>query len=208
MFQAQTAKKSVFSSLRSLFVSESFCYQDINKHVKEVSQVDFLRQYLPFLSILSDHKTIITKNHTLIRVLKITGVDSSNLSEDDKQGYKNIRNNFFSFLNTEIRLNFYTIRRQLADVENEETLFESKYANRISKTWHSQFQNSFVSETFLVISRNFPNLGKNLEQFSANVNAARKEFDFTISQAKALLTKFAPIDLDNGAVANPSTKTH
>ena len=190
--------KSVFDAFKSLFDTKSFHYEDLNKHIKEVSEHEYLRQYIPFLSILSDHRTILTKNHTLIRVIKIAGVDSSNFSEDQRREYSNIRDNFFSFLSPDIRANFYTIRRELSDVEtSDESDFKNPHTAHISNTWHSQFKNSYVSDTYLVLSKNYPSLSRNLSQLTVSLNIARKEFNNFATQAKTLLSKFGPTDLVN-----------
>ena len=194
-------KESITQSIGSLFSSKSFHYADLDQHIKEVSKQELLRQYLPFLAILSDHKTVLTKNHSLIRVLKITGIDNSNISADEKRDFGNIRNNLLSSVGSDTQLNFYTIRRELPEVDDEVDLFENQQAEHISRVWHSQFRKSFVTQTYLVISRNFPNLSKNLDQFVTKLNAARKEFDFYTNQMCTLLSKYGAIDLHNDGIS-------
>lgn len=183
--------------MKSLFKTESWSYKDLEQQVTEVSKYDLIRKYLPYLQILGDHQTIITKNNTLIRVIKITGLDNSNLSKDEQQEFSNIRNNLFSFVGGDVKLNFYTLRRKLPEAAEKVELFSNKYAQAISESWHSQFQNSFITETYLVISRSFPSITKNPEQFEVKLNAARKEFSHYSTQIKTLLGKFGAVDLDN-----------
>lgn len=183
--------------MKSLFKSQAWSYKDIEGQVKNISKYDLIRQYLPYLQILSDHKSIFTKNNTLIQVIKITGLDNSNLSNDEQQEFSNIRNNLFSSVGANVKLNFYTLRRKLPEADSEAELFANKYAQIISDKWHSQFQNSFITETYLVISRNFPNITKNIDQFEIKLNAARKEFSHYSTQIKNLLSKFGAVDLDN-----------
>ena len=94
--------------MRSQKISpEIYHYNDINASKKEVSKYELLRQYLPYIQILSDGKTIITKNNTLIRTVKIIGFDSSNISTEEMENISNMKDNLFSFMSEKIHLNFY-----------------------------------------------------------------------------------------------------
>lgn len=183
--------------MKTLFKSKSFHYQNLDEHIREVSKYELLRQYLPFLEVLSDRKTIITKNNSLIRVIKIAGFDSANLSGDEQQELFNIRKNLFSFVPAEVKLNFYTLRRRLQETDDEDLSFSNQYADKISKEWNTQFKDSFVTEIFLVITRNFPEITKDLSQFEVKLNSARKEFGHYVAQIHTLLNKFGTVDLDN-----------
>lgn len=172
-------------------------YSDVINEIKKVARNEYLRQYLPYLSILQDHKTIITRNNTLIRVLKINGIDSSKLSVDEERDLFNIRQNFFLFLPHDVRVTFYNVRRPLSDIENDESNFLNLSASKISRKWNEKFKSSYSSNIYLVVSKNFPSLAKNPDRFTINLNAARKEFDLFANQIKSLLSRYSPVDLDN-----------
>ena len=184
--------------MRSQKISpEIYHYNDINASKKEVSKYELLRQYLPYIQILSDGKTIITKNNTLIRTVKIIGFDSSNISTEEMENISNMKDNLFSFMSEKIHLNFYTIRRVLPEIHDDEQLFKKQYANEINKIWNSGFQDSFITEIYLTVSCNFPDLTKKSQHFKANLNSARKDLDNHVTQVKSLLHKFVPLDLNN-----------
>ncbi len=178
-------------------VAPKISYEETLGEIKKLARNDYLRQHLSYLSILADHKTIITRNNTLIRVLKINGLDSSNLSIDEERDLFNIRNNFFNSIGSEVRITFYKVRRPLSDIENDEAEFANKYAGKISKNWNEQFKGSFGSNTYLVASKQILSLTKDPERFKVNLAAARKEFDLQVSQIKSLLTKYVAVDVDN-----------
>lgn len=174
-----------------------FNYKTTEQSIKEISKIEVLTEFLPFLEILSDSKTIITKSSTLIRTLKITGFDNSNISSEESVNLFNTRNLLFSLIPDNIRLNFYTLRRKLPELDEENIPFVSDHAKEISKKWNSQFKNSFITEIYVTISCHFPNLLNDIKKLQVELHASRKNLDSQVSQIKSLLNKFAPIDVDN-----------
>ena len=182
--------------MKNLF-KDIFSYKDIDNEVKNISKYEMLSQYLPFLQILSDSKTIITKNNTLVRVLKLQGVDNLVLSTDDQKKLFLTRRNLFKTLEEGVRLTFHTIRRK--DDSANYGKFSDKYVEKINKIWNSQFSDSYKTEIYLVVTKKIRELTKshNFKKFEVLVNSAMFEFDMNISTIKTLLGDYKADDLIN-----------
>ena len=184
--------------MKNLFTNDSaFDYGFLVDHVEKVSKYELLRSHLPFLEILSDNKTIFTRNNTLIRVIKIEGIDNGNMSFEDQTKYFQIKNNLFSLIDPAIRLSFHTIRRERSLKHQDSLQFGNIIAKDISNIWNAQFEGSFFTENYLVISRTFPEITKDLNQFLVKLHSARKEFGFNVAQISDMLSAFNVRDLDN-----------
>ncbi len=184
--------------MKNLFTDDSsFDCSPLIDHIKTISKYELLRSYLPFLEILSDNKTIFTRNNTLIRVIKIEGIDNGNMSFEDQTKYFQIKNNLFFLVDPAIKLSFHTVRREQNFQQQESLKFSNASAQEISKIWNSQFEGSFLTENYLIISRTFPEITKNLNQFLVKLNSARKEFGFSVAQISDMLSAFGVRDLDN-----------
>lgn len=179
----------------------------LENELKHLSAANLLRDYIPYIEVMSDKKTIISKNGTLIRTLKILGGDGTDVSSEQILGSLRIVDNFLMLLPQNVRVNIYTLKRRLSEVEEEVLPIDEKkykHASEITKIYNSQFQNNFISEIYLTISINFPDIFRNkkerdINEFQIALNAMRKELDSQVSQARMLLDKFAPVDVVNGS---------
>ncbi|GAK46664.1 type IV secretion system protein B4, putative [Tepidicaulis marinus] len=107
--------------------------------------------FIPFLRVLPDDKTVECKDGSHFRVFAVTGIAGDGLTADEVQAFWARRKSFLDALNPEpVFVRFVTMRRHFrANLGSEAT---GSIAAEISSKWAKQFERSFANLHFIVVS--------------------------------------------------------
>lgn len=124
--------------------------------VKKAQNIPKIAKHLPLIDILSDGKTICSKNFGLIQVIKIEGKDYNGLSSIEQTNLFSRRKRFFENLPEEVNISFYYLRKKIttSSLNKNKTIptkSELSYVKIIDDLWQANFQESFKTEIYLSV---------------------------------------------------------
>lgn len=144
----------------------------------------------PILCPLSDNSTILNKDGTLTKVIKVTGVDYNGMSGDRQQSLNSIRASVLK-RGAGFILSYYILRfRQQAILNPEE--YDNPVTAAIAGSWSQSFTNVFVTNHYLAIStktnvlKTFAKKRKKKGPSGDPKNAGGEEIDLTNASQKRL----------------------
>jgi type IV secretion/conjugal transfer VirB4 family ATPase len=167
---------------------------------------------LPLLCPLSDNTTILNKDGTLTKVIKISGVDYNGMSQDKQHSLNSIRSSVLK-RGSGFVLSYYILRfRQKAVLEPDE--YDNPISTAIADTWSESFTNVFVTNHYLAISTKtnvLKTLAKKRKKKKTSVkkkgingeetdlaNASQRKLDETAEFIKSSLTDYNAQILEGG----------
>jgi type IV secretion/conjugal transfer VirB4 family ATPase len=118
--------------------------------LKESKQRLFLAEMLPITQVLNDNKTTITKNSSLIQIIKIQGKNYSGVSQDEIIDLFNKRKAFFDLIGEDVSITVFSMRKKL-DINQNHTDLGNQYANAIVKEHQKSFTNVYRTEIYIMV---------------------------------------------------------
>lgn len=112
-----------------------------------------LNNKIPLLNIEDDRKTILTKNNSLVQVVKFEGLDFASMNKEQREELYIKRKGFFDNLDPKYFVTFYYIRKKETNVLNSSLEFKNKYSEKIANKWQKNFEDSYKTSFYLVIKR-------------------------------------------------------
>lgn len=110
-----------------------------------------LADHLPFERLLSDNKTIVCRDGTLVQCLRVEGRDSMFLSAPEREALFRVRKNWLDTL-AELGI---TVRillvRERVDVTRTDD-FDLPLLREFARSWNRSFQSSFLNRQTIVLS--------------------------------------------------------
>lgn len=107
-------------------------------------------EYLPFKTLYSDNSLMLS-NNSLIRVYKLSGIQTGMQTEEIKKHFLDLRTRFLNQINdSSVVLRFFTIRNTSKDEEKYE--FDNIVSQKIYNKWQSQGLKIFTNNFYIVIS--------------------------------------------------------
>ena len=122
-------------------------------NIKQKEQEVRYEDFVPFIELLNDKKTLVTKNGYILQVVKIKGLDIACMEKIEKANIFNKRHNYFKKLKQEYTYSFYTVRGKNKDIR-EITKSDNKYINEINEKRKSLFEEAYENNSYVVISTN------------------------------------------------------
>ena len=113
-------------------------------------------EFIPYKYFWNDH-TIITKDESMLQVIKLSGYSFETADDEDVDIRKSIRNLLFKGIGAgQIALYFHTVRRkQSVFSADEEVNMPRGFSSYMEKEWYSKHisHESFVNELYITIIR-------------------------------------------------------
>ena len=145
--------------------------------------------YLPFNTVYNDN-TLSVNDGSLVRVYKITGIQTSMLDEKNTEKFLDLRASLFNQIqDPDVYLRFFTIR----DFADEKTNYEFDQATlqKIYDKWNNQGLKIYNNTYYVVISVHGQNNHEKLNQYCNYI--------------ESILSAYKPILLENNKIDNMAT---
>ncbi len=145
--------------------------------------------YLPFNTVYNDN-TLSVNDGSLVRVYKITGIQTSMLDEKNTEKFLDLRASLFNQIqDPDVYLRFFTIR----DFADEKTNYEFDQATlqKIYDKWNNQGLKIYNNTYYVVISVHGQNNHEKLNQ--------------CCNYVESILSAYKPILLENNKIDNMAT---
>lgn len=196
-FVQEIKKNLLFKDPGSLSNSVDLIKQYEDKQVQLL-----LSEKITPIYVLSDNKTIYTKNSGLVQVIRLEGKDYSGLSNQDRESLYSIRKRFFETVSHEIDLTFHYHRKKInhSIQSSANGGMDNEHAQKICQIWNEKFIGSYKTEMYLVvrISASLGSesiieslyLGQSKDQI--RLENQREEFDSQIQKILKILESYSP----------------
>lgn len=153
-----------------------------------------LKKILPFNRILDDCTTIMCEGKTLVKVIKLDGIDFNTKSNDEIEHYYKKRISFFN------ELSQYNIFSRLMVVRNKrkkryQSQLPNVVAQEINDKWTAQFKMSYHNDYYLILSYK-PKAKQSLQKAKEITNAL-------VQMTKEYLNEHNPRELSHVNVQSP-----
>lgn len=184
----------------------------IVKHVFPKFGYKHYADYIPFETVYTDN-SLELDNGSLIRVYRVSGVQTSMQTEEQRSKFLDLRSQIFNQIHDpNVTLRFFTIRDAVA--ENTDYEFDQPVLQSIYNKWHSQGLRIFVNNYYIVLSvkggvnsRDLLNqYGNYIESILAPYNPKVLENDSRDNMAKFFGRIFSPITKPSPQVCNEKIK--
>ncbi|MBR6364203.1 MAG: hypothetical protein IKS08_03910 [Alphaproteobacteria bacterium] len=184
----------------------------IVKHVFPKFGYKHYADYIPFETVYTDN-SLELDNGSLIRVYRVSGVQTSMQTEEQRSKFLDLRSQIFNQIHDpNVTLRFFTIRDAVA--ENTDYEFDQPVLQSIYDKWHSQGLRIFVNNYYIVLSvkggvnnRDLLNqYGNYIESILAPYNPKVLENDSRDNMAKFFGRIFSPITKPSPQVCNEEIK--
>ena len=184
----------------------------IVKHVFPKFGYKQYEDYIPFETVYTDN-SLELDNGSLIRVYRVSGVQTSMQTEEQRSKFLDLRSQIFNQIHDpNVTLRFFTIRDAVA--ENTDYEFDQPVLQSIYDKWHSQGLRIFVNNYYIVLSvkggvnnRDLLNqYGNYIESILAPYNPKVLENDSRDNMAKFFGRIFSPITKPSPQVCNEEIK--
>ncbi|WP_324171111.1 hypothetical protein [Sulfurimonas sp.] len=154
----------------------------------------------PFLELdREEDSLILTKNSNFVRVLKLRGKEYSGLDITKIEEYFNIRTELLQMIDDDINVTTHSVRE--VDINNSYINNSKKYQDIITKKWNENFQKSYKTYHYIVISNSslldlsiMTQLSQNL---STNQKIKKSKVLDNSKKIEAQLSDFEPYILKN-----------
>lgn len=184
----------------------------IVKHVFPKFGYKHYADYIPFETVYTDN-SLELDNGSLIRVYRVSGVQTSMQTEEQRSKFLDLRSQIFNQIHDpNVTLRFFTIRDAVA--ENTDYEFDQPVLQSIYDKWHSQGLRIFVNNYYIILSvkggvnnRDLLNqYGNYIESILAPYNPKVLENDTRDNMAKFFGRIFSPITKPSPQVCNEKIK--
>lgn len=184
----------------------------IVKHVFPKFGYKHYADYIPFETVYTDN-SLELDNGSLIRVYRVSGVQTSMQTEEQRSKFLDLRSQIFNQIHDpNVTLRFFTIRDAVA--ENTDYEFDQPVLQSIYDKWHSQGLRIFVNNYYIILSvkggvnnRDLLNqYGNYIESILAPYNPKVLENDSRDNMAKFFGRIFSPITKPSPQVCNEKIK--
>lgn len=172
----------------------------VKQELEELNRIPVTSSLIPYLQILDDNKTVITKNHTLLRVIELEGFDNISTSFDEISDLFLIRKNMFNNLSSDLELSFFTFKKRSANTDTQSS--DNILINKINSLREKDFDDSYDISLFVVVNKKHNFSKFNLGKYNLNLNRAKNEFSSEIDRIKANLQPYNPKELNNVSKSN------
>ncbi len=110
-----------------------------------------LKDFLPFLGVDQDKKTILCNDNTYVRVFLVDGLNMILVSDKEKQLYLDVRKKFIESLDSEsVSTKFVTLRQKISqDTTTDHTNFVLK---KINDKWNEKMRTIYSNKYYVVVS--------------------------------------------------------
>ncbi|HXP96179.1 MAG TPA: hypothetical protein VN809_05670, partial [Telmatospirillum sp.] len=110
-----------------------------------------MADHLPFERLLSDHKTIVCRDGTLVQCLMVEGRDSMFLSASEREGLFRVRKNWLDTLSElGITVRVLLVRERVNVTRTDE--YDLPLLRELATAWNRSFQTSFLNRQTIVLS--------------------------------------------------------
>lgn len=154
------------------------------------------------ISILTDNKTVYTKDAGLVQVIKLDGKDYSGISQKEQERLFVTRMRFFETLPSDITATFHYHRKKIVVNDDSSSLGggENKYSSEITKKWNKKFKGAYKTEMYLVVRMessikvdNFLEIiNSDLTKDQIRLDKKREELESEISKISKMLESYNP----------------
>ncbi|MCQ2562856.1 MAG: hypothetical protein MJ158_04565, partial [Alphaproteobacteria bacterium] len=184
----------------------------IVKHVFPKFGYKHYADYIPFETVYTDN-SLELDNGSLIRVYRVSGVQTSMQTEEQRSKFLDLRSQIFNQIHDpNVTLRFFTIRDAVA--ENTDYEFDQPVLQSIYDKWHSQGLRIFLNNYYIILSvkggvnnRDLLNqYGNYIESILAPYNPKVLENDTRDNMAKFFGRIFSPITKPSPQVCNEKIK--
>ena len=122
----------------------------IVKHVFPRFGYKHYSEYIPFDTVYTDD-SLELDNGTLVRVYRVSGVQTSMQTDEQKSKFLDLRSQIFNQIHdTNVILRFFTVRDAVG--ENTDYEFDQPVLQKIYNKWRSQGLRIFVNNYYIVLS--------------------------------------------------------
>ncbi len=119
--------------------------------------------YIPFSTVYTDDSLELSDG-SLVRVYKVSGVQTSMQTDEQKAKFLDLRSQIFNQIHDQnVVLRFFTIRDAVG--ENTDYEFDQPVLQKIYDKWRSQGLRIFVNSYYIVLSVHGPNTRDRLNQY-------------------------------------------
>ena len=138
-------------NFKNIFPFTQDAHSQASKDLQDIDKCLSFAEELPFLTLLNDNKTIITKNDSLVRVLEVSGIDQINSNFEEMQEFFNKKKYFVESLDSDFEYTFLHFHRK-----NRKAFSQEKSNNALSQEiiakWQTNFDNIYVNRIYLVVT--------------------------------------------------------
>ena len=133
------------------FFEEPHIDKKLNLEEAEFNNIPTVSSLLPYLQILDD-KTVITKNYSFLRVIKITGFDNISVAAEEIESLFFERVNMLNNLSAELALNIFTFKNK-SDIDSNSSKSSNPVINKITEIWNDQFKDIYDISLYIVVNK-------------------------------------------------------
>ena len=146
-----------------VFIALMIYIPTIVKHVFPKFGYKHYSQYIPFRTVYTDN-SIELDDGCLVRVYKVSGVQTSMQTEEQRAKFLDLREQLFNQIHDpNVVLRFFTIRDAAGENTNYE--FDQPVLQKIYNKWHSQGLKIFLNNYYIVLSVRGNNTREKLNQY-------------------------------------------
>lgn len=146
-----------------VFIALMIYIPTIVKHVFPKFGYKYYSQYIPFRTVYTDN-SIELDDGCLVRVYKVSGVQTSMQTEEQRAKFLDLRAQLFNQIHDpNVVLRFFTIRDAAGENTNYE--FDQPVLQKIYDKWHSQGLKIFLNNYYIVLSVRGNNTREKLNQY-------------------------------------------
>ncbi len=146
-----------------VFIALMIYIPTIVKHVFPKFGYKHYSQYIPFRTVYTDN-SIELDDGCLVRVYKVSGVQTSMQTEEQRAKFLDLRAQLFNQIHDpNVVLRFFTIRDAAGENTNYE--FDQPVLQKIYDKWHSQGLKIFLNNYYIVLSVRGNNTREKLNQY-------------------------------------------
>jgi type IV secretion system protein VirB4 len=146
-----------------VFIALMIYIPTIIKHVFPKFGYKHYSQYIPFRTVYTDN-SIELDDGCLVRVYKVSGVQTSMQTEEQRAKFLDLRAQLFNQIHDpNVVLRFFTIRDAAGENTNYE--FDQPVLQKIYDKWHSQGLKIFLNNYYIVLSVRGNNTREKLNQY-------------------------------------------
>jgi type IV secretion/conjugal transfer VirB4 family ATPase len=154
---------------------------ELEKEFEAFQKLETTESLFPYQSILED--TLITRKNTLVQMFNIEGFDNISTSNQKNEMLYAQRLNMLNNLDENIKLKFITRRKQTPQ-HTTQGKQDNPTINEINKLWNKQFQKTYNTELYLIVSKSYERLTKQ------NINTKLNEFNSLLTPIKSNLSSY------------------
>ena len=177
----------------------------MNDHIlslhKQLNKMDRLGEMISIMDVLDNKKTLVTRENSLVQVLRLEGKDYGGLSDEEVSNLYRKRQGFFEGLSSRLQISIH-YHRVRYNIEDRAYNMSNEYAGLINSKHGARFTAAFRTDVYIVVSKKDT---RPLSKTGLPKRSLQAEFDYyeiearklsdEVETIKALLEDYGPRDL-------------